>query len=54
MNTHAHESGGLNMPIGAIVALCVFGVMALFAVLVAIISAVSAVSGFDKPEDRDD
>ena len=39
---------------GVIIALCVFGVMALLAVLVAIISAVSTVSGFDKPEDRDD
>ena len=44
----------LNMPIGAIVGLCVFGFMALFAVLIAIISAVSAVSGFDKPDDRDE
>ena len=42
------------MAIGAIIALCVGGFLALFAVLVAIISAVSTVSGFDKPEDRDD
>ena len=42
------------MPAGAIIALCVFGFMALFAVIVAIISAVSTVSGYDKPEERDE
>ena len=47
------ETGGTRMPIGAVIALVAFGVMALIAVLVAIISAVSTVSGFENPEERE-
>ena len=42
------------MPVGVIIALCAFGVMALLAVLIAIIAAVASSAADEQPGSRDD
>lgn len=41
------------MPVGVVIALCAFGVMAFLAVLIAIISAVAASSVDENPDHKD-
>ena len=44
---------GTNMPVGVIIALAAFGVMALIAVLVAIIAAVASTAADENPAEKD-